>query len=106
MQRLYRIFWASNDDCDDTRELGFVVARDDEEAFELGIPRHLEAGSYGRHGRPWLEDAFFSVEPMEDADRLADILEEVLGGPAALHGYGNLSPLTLGATAEAMLKSV
>jgi hypothetical protein len=68
---LYRIFWADNDDMDETRELGFVSAANDEEAFSQ-IPEGLDAATFAGEDRN--EDAFFTVEAMDSVDRLADIL--------------------------------
>lgn len=72
-QYLYRVAWFGDENGENTETLGFVYAENDEQAFEKW---HFEkeAGAFG--GRGWNDEAFYTVERMEEEERLRDILDD------------------------------
>jgi hypothetical protein len=71
-QYLYRIAWFADDSGEETETLGFVYATNDEDAYAQW-DFEVEAGAFANG---WNDDAFYTVERMEDEDRLRDILDD------------------------------
>lgn len=74
--RLYRVFWAADDDMGETETLRFVAAKNDEEAFREGVRDEPDA-SARREGPTLNLNAFYSVEDVTgDDERIRDVLDD------------------------------
>lgn len=80
--KLYRLFAASDDDCSETVTLAIVEAENDEAAWTEGFKNlgpgaeHIPAGSHFGHN-PADDEAFYTVEALEDADRIENALDDI-----------------------------
>lgn len=71
-KKLYRVVWFADDSGEETETLGFIYAVNDEQAFiKWQFPRSATTFKSSA-----TVDSFYSVEQMEEEERLRDVLDD------------------------------